>query len=484
MMKKYLLPIAAMAMTAAMTACSDDDGRIWVVDDPDIAISENEAGFSSLTFEWEKVDGVNQYGYELADPDGSIVARGVTDDNIMTFESLLPSTTYTLTVYVYGPDGTPTRRIVLSATTKAIVKLAAPVVTADVKGARVNITWDAVDNAGHYHYSYLVNGDEVAGDTDVCSLELRALPAGDYTFTVTAVTDAEGYASSDASSCDFSRVRNAVWSVDGTYISALFPAGINRWDATLTCYDDGSYVISDWYGVAGYDMEFTVNDDLSVDIESNRTDAWGYYLVASGTEQVPDVNIWPYTDGDSYNSAYDADEDYGMVWYYVTDGGSNYGYDTFEWGNNEPVPPTLDLSGTYNVDNWSGYESYWFSSSGDWETFSYSNFDVTITQTDNTVILTGFMNGGEALTGTIDADTRTITFPAQDLRFGSYNYRFARERDDLWDHVDQSVVNDAVVATFDENFNIDLSGWGLYYINDDGSVYVYFTGVKETLSKK
>lgn len=482
-MNKYILPLAAVAVSAALTACNDDNDRVWVTDDPNIGINLNDGSYSTLTFEWDKVDGVNQYGYELAEPDGTIAARGVTDDNTITFNDLKADTTYTLTVYVYGPDGTTTRRIVITATTKALVKLAEPEVTASQDGARINITWTAVENADYYHYSYLLNGEEVSADTEDCRLQLRGIPTGSYTISVTAMTDTEGFISSDAVNCGFTRSRQALWSAEGDYSSSLLTAG-SHWKATLTAYNDGSYVIAGWYGVDGYDLEFTLNSDNSLDIETDRLDSWGYYLVPSGKSSVPEVNLWPYTDQYGVYSAFDGNEEYGQIWCYVTDGGNASGYDIFEWGNDEPDPvTTVDLSGTYNVANWSGYESYWYTSDGYWHDFSYNDFDVTISQTGNSVTLTGFIGGTETIIGTVDAEAKTITFAAQDIIYGGYYYRFAYERDDIWTS-DSSALNDSVVATFDDDGNIDLSGWGLYYIYDDGSFYAYFSGITQNLEKK
>lgn len=485
-MKRYILPIAALAVSAALTSCGDDDEKVWVTDAPDIDISQNDASYTSLTFEWEAVAGVNQYGYELTDPDGNMAARGVTDDNTITFTGLKPSTTYTLTVYIYGPDGTTTRRIVITATTETLVKLATPAVTAEQRGARIDLSWTAVDNAGYYHYSYLAGGSEVSGDTEECSLQLRGIPAGEYTISVTAMSDAEGYLPSEAANCTFSRIRNEKWSVEGNFTSALLGSA-NKWNAVMTAYDDGSYTIAGWYGVAGYDLEFTVNADNSLEIESGTLDAWGYCLVESGNPSVPVVNIWPYSDASGVYSAFDGGEEYGMVWYYASDGGSTTGYDTFEWGNDEPDPEpgpeTPEIAGSYNVTDWSGYESYWFTQTGNWTEFSYNNFEVTITRDGNNITLSGFLGGDGTLIGTLDTTAKTITFPAQDILIGGYEYRFAAERSDLWDLWNSSVVNDPLVVSYDDNMNIDMSGYGIYSVYDDGSLYVYFTGITQQMSK-
>lgn len=477
-MKRFILPIAALALTFGLTACNDDDEKVWVVDDPTIEINETGTSYNTLTFEWDALEGVNQYGYELSDPEGTIVARGVTDDTMVIFDELMPSTTYTLTVYAYGPDGTTTRRFTLTGTTKTLVKLSAPELSATQTGARIYVTWNAVPDAGYYHYSYLLNNEEITGDTNDTTLELVGIPVGEYTISVMTVADGEGFESSETSNCNFSRNRNEMWSVTGDYISSILSSG-NSWKVTMTAYDDGSYVLNDWYGVKGYNMEFTVNEDYSLNIETDVTDSYGYYLVPSGKSQVPEVNIWPF----SGYSAFDGGQEYGMLWFYATDGGNSYGYDTFEWGNDEPDVPTLDVSGTYCISEWSGYESYWFSDSYDWNPFAYSNFDVTVTQNGNDITMTGFMGFEEGIKGTLDPEARTITFPAQDIDVNGYTYRFALERDDLFDYLDLSVASDPVVATIDESFNLDISGWSLYYVYNDGGVFAYFTSVIELMTR-
>ena len=486
-MKKYLLPaLTIFVAVASFSSCSDDNDKVWVTEAPEIGININDATYTSLTFEWESVKVVNQYGYELTGPDGSITARGVTDDTTVTFTGLQPSTTYTLTVYIYGAEGTVTRRIVLTATTGTVVKLSSPEVTATANGARIDVNWTPVENAGYYHYSYLLDGTEVSGDTEECALQLRALPVGQYTISVTAIASDERFADSDAVNCTFSRIRNEIWNVKGIYMSSLLRSG-NSWESTLTAFDDGSYVLSDWYGVPGYDLEFTVNNDYSLEIESGTTDTRGYCLVESGNMSVPTVSIWPYSDEYGIYSAFDGTQEYGTIWYYVTDGAYGYGYDTFDWGDDEPTEPDtpsdIDLSGRYNVTGWSGLECYWFTSTGYWNEFAYNNFEVEVTQNGNNITLSGFLGGDGAITGTVDYDAKTITFPAQDVNIGGYYYRFAFERYDLWDIFDSSVVNDALIATFDDNLNIDMSGYGLYYVYDDGSLYVYFSGVVQQMSK-
>lgn len=340
-MKKFLLLIGVAAM---MAACNDDDIYVFdspVVDDPSLSGGIDANTVSALTFSWQAVEGVNQYGYELTDPDGKVQREGVTSETTIIFTKLSSSTTYTLTVEAYGANGVNTRRFSMTGTTGDIISLSAPTgFTQSQEKGKITITWNEVANADHYFYTVTdAAGESIAEDTtDDNTISLSGLAIGDYTLTVYATSDDETYSQSGTASYLFSRNREVTSTKEGTYESYLY----GSWPCTMDICDDGSYVIHNFMQVEGYDLEFSIGDDNAVQY-LNYYEVYGQYrYVATGLEEAYYI---AYYEGVDYSYYYHSEEEGSYVMlcaYYPGDDAG--GYDYFRWDVPTPEPPTYDYN--------------------------------------------------------------------------------------------------------------------------------------------
>lgn len=460
---KYFLP--TLLAFGLLMACSDDEVIQTPLDTPNV--TNSELTVSSLTFTWDAVPNVSSYSCELSDPNGIQVAGLVTTSTTARFTGLLPNTTYTLNVYAYaaiGSSNTTSKVATLTATTPAVVPLEAPrELVAEVNSTTATITWQAVENAVGYGYSYMKEEEAVEGTVSEPSLTLKNLAPGSYRVSIYAIAGEEDEAHSDSPASavmfDVVREKQALWSRTGTYYSEELNG---EWEAKLTAYDDGSYKLSGWYGVEGYDLDFTVEGEEMV-IQNHYTENDGYFFVYTGRSDATIMGIYP---SGGYSS-FEGDENGGELWFYAygiyaNDEGGEGGYEYFVWSANNKI--TIDdLVGLYSEES-SGYDYYIYS--GYWGTTDYSfhltpddeyAMDVKIAKVDDTTIsLTGFYWAEESLVGTVDLDARTITF-ATGQPWHNY-YEFASEKD----------ASTPVVATFDENGVITINGWGAWY---DGYTY-------------
>ena len=199
--------------------------------------------------------------------------------------------------------------------------------TAEASGPNIIISWPAVQNAASYTYSYYPIGNEsqvVSRSTRSNSVTLTGLSTGDYSFSVTAISNQEAYSNSEVATITFTRQRQELWRVTGTFHSAYY-ASYNMsadWDVEMVHYDDGSYSLLNWmFGGEGYDLIFTVNDDSSISL-SNTAEPWGSYQTVL---YYPGYYMYYYPDG-AYSS-FTGNSTAGSLYIY-----EYYGYDTFTWG--------------------------------------------------------------------------------------------------------------------------------------------------------
>lgn len=318
---KYLLPVFLAA--GLLGACSDDDAVRMPLDTPNV--TNSRATVSSLTFTWDKVEGVSSYSCELKDAYGEVLDGTVTVSTEATFTGLQPNTTYTLEVYAYAAiDGANTTSHVatLTATTAAVVTLKMGELAVEVKGTTAVLSWEAVEHAESYAYTYMTGDGEVKGITGETMLTLRQLAQGDYRVSVSAVPAEadEAYAASPAASVTFTIVQEkaALWTATGTFTSA----GLNSsWEAKLTAWNDDTYTLSGWYGVEGYDLVFTVNAGGEIEV-SGYEESGGYFYVPTGLSGYE--GVWIYPSG-GY-SLFKGGADGGSLWFYADED-----YDEFTW---------------------------------------------------------------------------------------------------------------------------------------------------------
>lgn len=446
--RQCFLPMLLVAVLGG--SCSDDDAVQTPLGAPHV--TNSYATVSSLTFTWDKVEGVSSYSCELKDTYGETVDGTVTVSTTAAFTGLQPNTEYTLEVYAYaaiGSGNTTSQVATLKATTAAVVTLKMGELTVEVKGTTAVLSWEEVEHAESYAYTYMADGKEVVGTTEEPRLTLRQLPQGDYRVSVSAVPaeDDEAHAASPAASVTFTiaQEKTALWMATGTYTSALGAS----WKAVLIAWNDDSYTLSGWYGVEGYDLTFTVNKSGEMELTDYEEDG-GYFYVPTGLSG--NEGIWIYLS--SGNSSFEGDsKEGGNLWFYADDG-----YDQFVW---EAVSSSMsidNLVGSY-LETASGIDYYIYNWGAANSSFSYDdNNEVSIEQGEgNTVVLRGFYWTSESLVGAVDLDAHTITFAPGQV-FAQY-YTFAAE----------TGADAPVVATFDENCTIHFEGWSAWY---SGSAYV------------
>lgn len=273
-----------------LASCSDDDAVKTPLEAT--TVSATDVTYSSLSFSWKGVASVTQYGYQLTDPDGAAIETGVTHDTEVSFSGLKPATEYVMTVWAYADmdsDRTTSPAAVLKASTAALTPLEAPVLTLDDSGVPV-ATWTEVEGVEEYVYS-LTNGKGqkvYSGETLETELLLPGLTDGDYTFSVYANTTAAGYDKSAEAAKTFTFEYREAYRATGTYKSAW---GGSR-EVTMVAYTNSTYIIEAFYGVEGYDFEFSYNPfngDDAFDITNSTvvyedavsSDTW---QVATGVE--------------------------------------------------------------------------------------------------------------------------------------------------------------------------------------------------------
>lgn len=466
---RYFLP--ALAAFVFLTACSDDDEMQTPLGTPNVTNSAQTV--SSLTFVWDAVPNVSSYSCELSDPDGTQVAGLVTTSTTARFTDLTPNTTYTLNVYAYAAVGSPnttSKAATLTATTAAVVPLQMSKPEVEILGTTATLTWESVEYAATYEYSYMQGNEEVAGSTSEPSLTLRNMPAGDYRVGIFAVPaeDDEAHSTSPVVAVTFSVVKekSALWSRTGIYHSVELA---DEWEAELTAYDDGTYTLARWHGVEGYNLEFTV-EGTEVVIQNHYTESNGYYYVYTGRSDVSVVGIYP---AGGY-SDFSGGKDGGDLWFYAYGTGSG-GYDYFTWQGSETGGVTVaDLVGTYTE----------HTTGTDWTLNDYAGGEVdksgnvvTFTKVDDqTISITNLYGSGSTLEATVDLENKTLTFRNNQyivMPEDGYSYTFGSA----------AGVDVPLVATFGDDFTVNLSGWAAWaYFSGDGW-YSYMDNAFTTLVK-
>ncbi len=445
-----LLAVALLAV-AGLTSCSSDDTKTPLAAP---TLTEGAKTVSSIVFNWQPVDGASQYAYELYDNQGAKVTADVTTTTTVVATGLKPQTQYTLKVWAFSPvDGNRSTSPIatITATTNEQIPLVAPTAaTAATVSGGVTITWPAVEHATAYKYS-LSNG--TTGVTPTNSVTLTALERGTYTITLVATSSDETYADSEPFQFTFERTRAELWRKTGTYTAANLPDGSNTFTADIVAYDDGSYTIEAPYGVAGFNISFSVdadNNNAITPIGSLSYGGYEYFWVST------QYDLGMYCSG-GY-SAFEGGKQKGEVWFYtiIYDADGNEvgegGYDVFDWGGDTDV--TVDkLCGTYAAAT-SSYDYF----SSDWTLQEVNRTDeVTITKvSDNTVKISNFYGWEEDFIGTVDLEAKTIT--VQPTVWATY-YTFA----------DISSSTTPVVATYTDDLVITFQNFTAWY---DGYSYI------------
>lgn len=449
-----LAGIFLLSALCVLSSCKDDDTVLTPLPAPEAGLYQ--ATVSSLTFYWDKVANATQYAYELFSPEGDKVTGGVTEGTVAVLTGLKDNTDYKFTVWAYGPfEGDYSKSPVaeISGRTPAIVQLATPKLTVLVNGGAV-ATWDEVPNATHYVLTISINGGkESSWDITGTEMMIGNLSTGTYTVTLKAVSDDEAFSDSELATATFEIEKKEAWRVDGTFDDG---AG-NKWPVTMIAWNNGTYTLKDWYNVEGYDLEFSVNDDTSINILNYYEPYLPNIWVEAGFEE---DNGWIqlYT-ADGYSSFAGSKSEGGSVWFYSykTDG-----YPEFTW-TGDGGSLIDDLVGTYSQ-NSTGSQIF---DGSNWVDFTSTN-DVVIEKIDNnTVSVTGLMYEDSSLKATFDPKALTLTFEPQTWL-------------DWYVFCVYDSPTTPVVATISPA-GITMSDWTAY--NTDYS-YSYVYGANTTLTKK
>ncbi len=377
-MKNFKILAMTLCCILAMgfAACSDDDDAVkTALKDP--ALSNVSESVSSLTFSWDKVDNATQYGYELVDEAGEMVATDVTKGTSVKFTGLKPATTYTLSVWAYAPlygEMSTSKIATLTGTTAATEPLAAPRPEATVAAGVVTVTWEEVPHATSYVYSYPVldkataETNIVTGETSDTSVTIEGLDLTAHTFTVYATSTDEAYTDSPEATVSFTISHDELYTVTGKYTSAHLG---QTFDVTMVAYDDNTYTLFAWYGVDYYNFDFSVNaDGVIVPNSSYALNSLGDYIIPTGVSSMPEVYI-----SSTNSSTFTGNKRQGEIHIYTC----NYesGVDTFVWSpsrqelwratgtysshiNGKTYNETLIAydDGSYTLEPWYGVDGY------------------------------------------------------------------------------------------------------------------------------
>lgn len=460
---KIFTLIAAIPLLLA-SSCNDDNVPAKALD-----TTQGETGkatYNSLTFDWDKVEGATQYGYELYDNNNLLIIRSVTEKNTVTVTNLKPATEYTLRVWSYaalGSDYTTSKPFELKATTAALKALGTPTLECNVEGGKYVVTWKSVSNATGYAY-ILTNaaGETVeSGSVTSRSLTFSNLELGVYTISVKATSTKGGYESEgEAATLDFTVEELYLWKAEGTYMSNILG---ESWTATIVCYGNNNYAIKGWYGVEGYDLEFKV-DNSDPEDTFQLTGNYEYesssytYIVPTGRTDLPKVYVYPWWN----YSLFEGGKNRGSVkinaW---SDNANDYVTDLFTWTGEVSESPADDFVGSWNV-AMSGQTA--ITDTWEFEEFSYTD-TIEIKKVDNTTIsMPALYFDDETMNVKIDLINGTLT--VEPMSVWTWYILAGGESD-----------SSPIVGKINEDGSFEFTGWSGWY---DGYQYLDDTVAKYT----
>lgn len=209
-----------------------------------------------------------------------------------------------------------------------LTKITAPEVTCTASTYRsLSFSWTPVDGAVQYSYSLKdAAGNLYGGNVTYGTKAFFDGLSSDYPYVFSVIAypglDSGKEASSEASLTQKTGLVNN----EGTFTSYL---ASGTWKATLQESSLNTFVLKNWYGQEGYDLEFTVNPvDSTVTVTNGTPDtASGRMIVATGSNKI-NVKNGVLIDG-AKSKFYRLD---GMLILNVQASmGSRQGEDTFIW---------------------------------------------------------------------------------------------------------------------------------------------------------
>lgn len=448
---KIISFFAAVALVS-LSSCSDDEVATPITSDGEVETSGTS--YDTLSFEWDKIDGATQYGYELLGPNDDVVYRDVTSVTSATIGSLQPATEYTLKVWGYpaiGSGHVQSEPIVIKATTDPLKTLAAPRLSTSSAEVTNTVSWTKVTGATEYEYT-LTNavGEQISsGTTTSRSVTFTHLDKGDYTVAVWALSTTAGYETSGPeSTIDFSSDIVELWHAEGTYTSAVLG---KSWDATILCYGGGHYTIRNWYGINGYDFDFYIDNSDPEDLfqiynyyDYNSTTYC--YEIPTGRSDIGALSVYPWYNDCSLNGT--SSKGTANINIYLN---GTYVTDTYTWKGTYDGIPADEFVGTWNVamtgttyvgPNGEDYD--------DEETVNINN-TITITKVDdNTIQMPALFFSSSKMNVTIDMIERTLTVDPMTVATW---YTLAGT----------SSIGSKIVGTINEDGSFRFNDWTAWY---------------------
>lgn len=492
MKKSFLYILFALVASLGLASCSDDEAAKSQLGTP--SLTQGATTVSSLAFSWEAVEGATQYGYELYDASGNVVLGDVTSTTSVIATGLAANSTYTLKVWAYAAytgnkSTSPIAEI--TATTSQIVPLDEPVPEASSANGGVTIVWPAVEHASSYTYSYEVDGETIMGSTTTNSVTLTGLAIGTYTIYITAVSDDEAYSDSKTISLTFERTKAEVWRKTGWHWSA----GLQQYsEADMVAYDDGSYSIVAPYGEENYKIDFTVNDDHTINILNHYAESSGYYYVSVSSQYY----LAAYTaswGSNSYSSA-TIEDDSIDVWFasYLYDTSDkqigNFGYDEFIWTPEETVEwKTVAENANFYFQNYATMPTFYgnIEQYGDENRFRFKNFMGSGADWEFSIDETGGTNDPTLAYTNVSGDVSTwkgyLTMSADNIiEYNGWQYFSPDPANEVYGWKMDGVANSYASLAFYPGYSyIDFSQsyfytWAYGYLEDATEASGYFYG--------
>lgn len=289
-MKKTMryIGLAAMALIATvLPSCSDDDDLGTEIAAPVKTSVNVEALVDSVYVEWSPVAQASQYGVVLYDADGDAVKAAMTRDTFISFNELTPSSNYAVKICSYDIyDGVIANEpeTTVEFTTLDAERLDAPknLKAASAKNG-MRVTWGRVTNAVSYHYSIMseATGETVSGDVTTAQAVVPNLGKGTYRIAVNALSGDAKYLDSEDAVITFDYSPSMVWNAKGKMTD---PSSGNSWNATIQNYGNENYVIVNWYGTSGYNLEFHANEDGSITLQNAYVDEAGVTCIKTSED--------------------------------------------------------------------------------------------------------------------------------------------------------------------------------------------------------
>lgn len=356
----FALLLSGAVLCGSLTACNDDEPQ-GTPEDPTVEVTKQRP--TSLAFSWHAIEGINQYGYELTNPEGDIVDTGVLQGTSIEFNDLQPSTTYTLTVWAYTPvpGNTPSGKTVIEQTTGSQIILGAPQnLTASLNSAtgNIDVTFSEVTDATYYHYE-LAGATQLSGDWTETSASFSNLATGEYALSVWADNEDPDYARSAAAIVRFSVDRIQLAAVTGltisqdldysaeTYIDFNAVANADKYLYTITGTEDKS---GEFTEVMNNILLLPGNYSISLVAASNDP----LYANSPAVTQDFTVSAIPLAQPDASTFSFTYTNGTLTIKWAAVKGATSYGYVLYDPDFNELVPYDDNVSTNTNSLTYTG----------------------------------------------------------------------------------------------------------------------------------